>query len=244
VATPVRTPHRWRFAVVNGVLIVAAGAAIALAVIVARQPTSTTAAARWSWSPPSNTVDPLQAIAQHVAREYRGPGGTQPLFAIDRGGLQDGDKPIALAELTDAATHSVDVYGGRTALFRLTASCGKRCSTEPAQQVAAAALTRRQGLELALYTLRNVKEVSNVVVVLPPPPTKSQAAQAMVFERGQVAPRLRRPLQLPGSSSHVTERDATAIARTTAPFVYKLDRGRIATQSGKAQDALIVSAQQ
>lgn len=245
MATPLTpTPHRWRFGLVNAFLVVAAGAAIALAIVVAREP-KPQAGPAWPWSVPAHTADPLGAIAEHVQGEYRSPAGGGPLFAIDRGGLTDGDQPLALAELKDAQRHVVSVYGGQTAYFKLTSRCqGAACASAPAR-VDTAALTRRQGLELALYTLRNLQSISNVLVILPPAKSGSSASQALVFRRGEVTvtAKLDGPLQLPGSPTSVTASDVSAIARTTAPFTFKLSSGKVSTPSGKAQAAVIVSPQ-
>jgi hypothetical protein len=236
------TPHRWRFGLVNAFLVVAAGGAIAAAIVVAREPKPPPAPA-WPWSVPAHAPDPLGAIAQHVQGEYHAAGGA-PLFAVDRGGLADGNQPLALAELTDAQRHQVSVYSGQTAYFKLTSRChGAACATDPAVRTDNTVLTRRQGLELALYTLRNISTINNVLVVLPPVKSGGSASQALVFRRGEVTARLDGPLQLPGSPTTVTAHDALTITRTTDPYTFKLSAGKVATGSGKTQAAVIVTPQ-
>jgi hypothetical protein len=241
VATPLTpSPHRWRFGLVNAFLVVAAGAAIAAAIVVAREP-KPPAGPAWPWSVPAHAADPLGAIAQHVQGEYHAAGGG-PLFAIDRGELADGSQPLALAELTDAQRHVVSVYPGQTAYFKLTSRChGAACTSDPAVRTDTAVLTRRQGLELALYTLRNISNVTNVLVVLPPAKSGGGASQALVFRRVEINSQLDRPLRLPGSATTVTAHDALTITRTTDPYTFKLSSGKVSTGSGKTQAAVIVT---
>jgi hypothetical protein len=238
VAAPVtRSPHARRFVLVYSALIVAAGVALGGAVAISRTP-SPSGPARWPWQPAKGSIDPPQAIAEHVQHEYLASDG-RPLFHIQSGGLEENGEPVALAKLVDASTHTVGVYRGETVVYQLCGSASQ-CTVQPSLR-AADALTRRQGLELALYTFRNVDAATNVLVVLPPPARKGASPRAMVLSRDDLAPALHEPLSLPGTPSRLTSSDATTIARKTAPYVYTYSHGKVRTSPGHSQTAVIIS---
>ena len=104
-------------------------------------------------------------------------------------------------------------------------------------------LTRREAYQLALLTFKYLPSVSNVRRPDAAARQERRKARAIFIRRDMVTAKLDGPLQLPGSPTSVTASDVSAIARTTAPFTFKLSSGKVSTPSGKAQAAVIVSPQ-
>jgi hypothetical protein len=85
-------------------------------------------------------------------------------------------------------------------------------------------VTRREALELALYTFRYIKNVNQVVVILPPKPG-SKPSYAMFYQRSEVGASLDRPLSatLPGPPPvppSVSKATQDAINQLTLPNLF------------------------
>jgi hypothetical protein len=110
-------------------------------------------------------------------------------------------------------------------LFNLC-GLGKDCSIKEGKPTVARSLVlRREALELALYTFRYIKNVDEVVVLLPPAPGAS-ASQAMFYRRGELGASLSRPLRatLPGrppAVNRLTKAEGNFLDRLTAPNLFK-----------------------
>jgi hypothetical protein len=112
-------------------------------------------------------------------------------------------------------------------------------------------LLRREGLELALYSFRYLKDVKQVVVLIPATPGKAQTV-ALYFSRDALRPELDRPLTssllptAPTTKTVTLSPDASLVDQTTNPYLFSLmgssfnDRGYLVLDpySAKADRAL------
>ena len=193
-------PYQSRFQLLFGVLLGVGMAAIVATVVVlagGRKPPDQ-AAANWAnWRPSSS--DGLQAvnqIAEHVGQRYTLPSGNQ-LVGVRGGSLELAGLPVTIALQESGNVKILDEKG---VLFNLC-GLGQNCAIKEGKPTVARSLVlRREALELSLYTFRYIKNVNQVVVILPP--RKGQKPGfAMFFRRGDVGASLDRPLAatLPGT---------------------------------------------
>jgi len=88
-------------------------------------------------------------------------------------------------------------------------------------------LLRREGLELALYSFRYLKDVKQVVVLIPATPGKAQTI-ALYFSRDELRPELDRPLTssllptAPTTKTVTLSPDARLVDQTTNPYLFSL----------------------
>jgi hypothetical protein len=198
-------PYQSRFQLIFGVLLgvgMAAVAATVLFLAVGKTTSTDEGTATWSsWRP--NASDGLEAVSQiatHVGQRYTMPSGNQ-LVAVNGGALELGGFPVTVAL---QAQGKVAILNGKGVLYTLC-GLGKYCSIKEGKpSVARHLVLRREALELALYTFRYIKNVDEVVVILPPAPG-DKPSQAMFFRRSDVGASLDRPLRatLPGSPPNI-----------------------------------------
>ena len=193
-------PYQSRFQLVFGVLLGVALAAIAATVVALTSSSSSEDQAAVSWAPwHPNASDGLTAvnqIAEHVGQRYTLPSGNQ-LVGVRGGPLELARLPVTIAIEQQGNVKILDQKG---VLYNLC-GLGINCSIKEGKPTFARSLVlRREALELSLYTFRYIKNVDQVVVILPP--RKGQKpSYAMFFRRGDVGASLDRPLAatLPGS---------------------------------------------
>jgi hypothetical protein len=180
------TKFRLMYAVLAGMGL-AALAAAAIFVIAGRPPTPPA----WSsWKPTASGDQALGQIADHIAPTYRLPTGQQ-LVAVEGGPAEVAGLPVKIVLLKTPSDFALTQ--GKSAMYSLC-GLGKFCSIKVGKPShARELLLQREALELALYTFRYVKDVDQVVVILPPPPHQ-KPSHAMFFSRGQVKPALEQPL--------------------------------------------------
>jgi hypothetical protein len=193
-------PYQSRFQLIFGVLLGVGMAAVVATVVVlaggGRSATDETAVSWAPWHPTAN--DGLQAvnqIADHVGRRYTLPSGHE-LVAVRGGPLELARLPVTIALENKGDYTILDQKG---VLYNMC-GLGKDCSIKEGKPTFARHLVlRRESLELALYTFRFIKNVDQVVVILPPPPGE-KPSQAMFYRRGDETASLDRPLAatLPG----------------------------------------------
>jgi hypothetical protein len=88
-------------------------------------------------------------------------------------------------------------------------------------------LLRRAGLELALYSFRYLKDVKQVVVLIPATPGRAQTI-ALYFSRAELQPELDRPLtssllpKAPTTKTVTLSPDARLVDQTTNPYLFSL----------------------
>jgi hypothetical protein len=194
------TPYQSRFQLLFGVLLGVALAAIVATIIVLAAGRSGEDQAAVSWAPwHPNSSDGQQAvnqIAEHVGGRYTLPSGNQ-LVGVRGGPLELARLPVTVAVEQQGSVKILDEKG---VLYNLC-GLGLNCSIKEGKPTVARSLVlRREALELALYTFRYIKNVDQVVVILPPK-KGDKPSYAMFFRRGDVAASLDRPLAatLPGS---------------------------------------------
>jgi hypothetical protein len=217
-------PYQSRFQLVFGVLLGVALAAIVATVVVLASSNKTEDQAAVSWAPwRPNTSDGLTAvnqIAEHVGQRYTLPSGNQ-LVGVRGGPLELARLPVTIAIEQQGNVKILDQKG---VLFNLC-GLGVNCSIKEGKPTLARSLVlRREALELSLYTFRYIKNVDQVVVILPP--KKGQKpSYAMFFRRGDVGASLDRPLAatLPGNPPippRVSKVQADFINRLTAANLF------------------------
>ena len=195
------TPYQSRFQLLFGVLLGVGLAAVVATVIVLAGGRSNQDQAAISWAPwrptSSDGLAAVNQIAQHVGQRYTLPSGHE-LVAVRGGALELARLPVTIAVQQGSNYQVIDSRG---VLFNLC-GLGPNCSIKEGKpSVARHLVLRREALELALYTFRYIKNVEQVVVILPPK-LGDKPNQAMFFRRGDsnVGASLDRPLAatLPG----------------------------------------------
>jgi hypothetical protein len=194
--TPYEQAHVHKFRLVTAALAgfgLAAVAAAAIFLVAGRPPKPP----QWSeWKPNGGGEDALKQIADHIAPNYRMADGQQ-LVAVEGGPLQIAGLPVRVVLHPNANDYTP--LSGKGALFILC-GMGTKCSIKSGKpSVERMLLLRREALELALYTFRYVKDVKQVVVLLPPGRDKKTGtvpdpSVAMFFRRGDVNQQLAQPL--------------------------------------------------
>jgi hypothetical protein len=233
-----RSSIRGRFAFVYGVLAATAAFAVAAGVYEVTKP-GPPEPAQWPWTPTGTSAERVRQIAAHVGAEYADPGknGKNQLVQISGGALQVEGQTIKIAKTTKVA-NQVEVLDGTSVQYTL---CGPKqdCSFPATADFEVGPLLRREGLELALYTFRNVPDVDNVVVFLPPV-SGEQRSRAMFFQRSELVSQLDLPLSLPGGSDSITRREAGALSTRTAPYMFHFQIAPVSGADGQSQPAIVV----
>jgi hypothetical protein len=194
------SPYQSRFQLIFGVLLGVAMAAIVATVIVVAGGKKTEDPGAVSWAPwhptASDGLAAVNQIAEHVGQRYTLPSGNQ-LVAVRGGPLELARLPVTIAMEQQG---NVKILDDKGVLFNLC-GLGLNCAIKEGKPTVARSLVlRREALELALYTFRYIKNVDQVVVILPPK-KGLKASYAMFFRRGDVDASLNRPLSatLPGT---------------------------------------------
>lgn len=194
-------PHAARFQFLIGALGALAVAAVAIGIFLIARPTPGPGPAWSSWHPSSGTVDPAIQIADHVMPEYRLNDGS-PLVRVTGGPLSFQGQQLPVAMRVSGSTPSE--LPGNGVFYQLCGD-GPSCSLAGTPSVQRGLLLRREALELALYSLRYIQGVDQVVVTFPPaPPTAAKSgtaaaaqappSRALFFQPSGLAPELQRPL--------------------------------------------------
>jgi hypothetical protein len=192
-------PYQSRFQLIFGALLGIAMAAVVATVLVVAdgRKNDDPGAATWAaWHP--STSDGLAAvnqIADHVGQRYTLPSGNQ-LVGVRGGPLELANLPVTIAL---AQQGNVKILDEKGVLYNLC-GLGPACSIKEGKPTYARSLVlRREALELALYTFRYIKNVDQVVAILPPR-KGDKPGYAMFYRRDDVGASLDRPLAatLPG----------------------------------------------
>ena len=214
------------YAVYVALGLVLAGAVSALVLTLTARP-----ATPWSqWSPqPGSLTRTLDAIARKVGTEYRLGDSqgeltkvvpkTKPAVTVD------GEKhavSVILVAPRDPSRPIVQITPSSTAVYALCGD-GPYCSIASGHpSLRRGRLVRREGLELALDTLKFEPRIDGVLVLLPPPPGLPPST-AVFLQRSHLRPELTRPLRetlpvnpspVPGSPDTI---EAARIDQLTLP---------------------------
>jgi hypothetical protein len=204
-AGPRRGAYRKRFAFVYVALAVIAGAAVGSAIVLLGKPDAAPAAKWSSWEPTGSRDARALQIADKVAKTYRLSSGSQLAVAlvgppqVSAGG-DIGEVPVrAIAVRPDtsrgqAEPDDIAIVDAQNNMMFVLCGLGEACSIAEGEASAARhALLRREALELSLYTLKYVPDVSSVTVFLPPRPD-GQSATSVFLERKNLGDELGKPL--------------------------------------------------
>jgi hypothetical protein len=226
---PLTSPHTSRFRTARAVLVGVAIAAIVIAVAVAVGGGSAPrSSAPWSsWAPPDKGTQGALDIAAHVAPLYRQSAANQlavitvvnlesanaqaTAAAAEASGLTA--KPgvgLQIAVKPSESSSSLSLLSGNTIAYNLCGVGGKNCAIPGPSSTARLLLLRRESLELALYTLKYLKNVQYVVTLLPPGheqvtseltkslpttnATSNTVNMAILFDRQELTPLLNAPV--------------------------------------------------
>jgi hypothetical protein len=240
---PPPPPYQSRFQLIFGVLLGVAMAAVVATIIVvaggrkADDPGAVTWAA---WHPTAKDgLTAVNQIAEHVGQRYTLPSGNQ-LVGVRGGPLELAHLPVTIAIEQQGSVKILDEKG---VLYNLC-GLGESCSIKEGKPTYERSLVlRREALELALYTFRYIKNVDQVVVILPP--RKGQKpSYAMFYRRGDVGASLDRPLSatLPGAPPvppDVSKAEQVFINSLTARNLFKFTP----QEGGDAHIYLVLSPQ-
>lgn len=208
----VHSEHAPRFQFLTGALLAVGLAAVAgLALLIFGAPGGKPDGPAWSrWKPSADGVTGAQQIASRVGPEYRDDTGAQ-LVDVQTNGLafKGTQLTVALRQSADQGGN-IQVHDDKGVLYQLC-GLGPNCAIDRGKPSRRRAfLLKREGLELALYSLHYLG-VKQVVVLLPPPPGRAQTV-AMYFRQGDVASQLDRPL-----TASLTPRAPTVKTVTKSP---------------------------
>jgi hypothetical protein len=234
-------PYQSRFQLLFGVLLGIALAAVVATVLFTAggKDKSDPGAVTWaSWHPTAKDgLEAVNQIADHVGQRYTLPSGNQ-LVGVRGGPLELARLPVTIAL---QAAGKVQIFDERGVMFNFC-GLGTNCSIKEGKpSVARHLLLRRESLELALYTFRYIKNVDQVVVILPPRPG-AKANQAMFYRRGEVGASLDRPLDatLPGAPPAVNH-----LSKAQGDFIGRLTQGNLYSftpqEGGDAHIYLVLS---
>lgn len=221
---PEGSPHSHKFLAATATLIGVAVGALAIALVVLLTGSSSSSTQPWSqWSPPDQGIAGEREIAAEVSPFYRAAPSSQLVVVTAQNISNSSTSAAASASssssgglqlaLRDPTSGSMSSISGTSAVYNLC-GLGPSCSIATgAPSAARLLLLRREALELALYTLKYISSVQNVVAILPPgrttataqltskPPqpgkkaTSSTVDLAVVFQRAGLKRYLDRPLQ-------------------------------------------------
>jgi hypothetical protein len=229
VAAAKRSSFSPRFQFLTGALVAVGLAALAGIAILIIGPSTTTPAPPWSpWKPASSGIQGASEIAGHVAPEYRDHG--RQLVNVDANDMSFKGVPLTVALKTSAADGGdIQIHDEKGVLFQLC-GLGPSCAIDQGKaSTNRGFLLRREGLELALYTFRYIKDIKQVVVLIPPAKGNAQTV-ALYFRRDQVENELARPLtsslvpKAPTVSDVTGSPDAALVQQTTQkPYLFTLN---------------------
>jgi hypothetical protein len=179
-----------------------------------------------SWKPTSGGLQGATEIASHIAGAYRDQG--RQLVKVDANDISYKGIPLLVAMRQPAEQGgAIQVHDEKGILYQMC-GLGVNCqidSGKPSKE--RMLLLRREGLELALYTFRYLKDVQQVVVLIPATPGKAQTI-ALYFSRDELRPELDRPLtssllpRAPTTKTVTLSPDARLVDQTTNPYLFSL----------------------
>jgi hypothetical protein len=222
--------YAYRFVVCYTLLALAAAGAIAAFVLLLVGPGYRSPAPWSEWRPSrSSPAATVQAIARHVAREYRLAEAGAQLVAIASKVppvVTNGVKKLAVSTIAERRGGAIRMFDGAASVQYGLCAAGPLCALPPVEPAAGLVrLIRREALELALYTFRFLPKTQTVVVFLPPA-VDAPPNMLLFFERSTLARQLQQPLnetlplRQPPLPRDADPTEATAIDRLTVPALH------------------------
>jgi hypothetical protein len=222
-----------RFAFIYGGLAAILVASVVGLVLVARQPGPPKQPPWSTWKPQtSSTANMTKEITDHVAAEYKLSSSGDQLLAI----IPSQPEITRNTKVSDVSTIAIRTSASSQNFSRIIATkgnmqlqlcgLGSECSIERGTATAARErLTRREALEIALYTFKYVPSVNALIAYMPPPP--GQTPQTLLYlERANLSDQLKQPLARtlplpkPPLPSQPDSKESTTIDRLTLPVEY------------------------
>jgi hypothetical protein len=181
----------------------------------------------WSaWKPTSGGLQGASQIATHIADAYRDQG--RQLVKVEANDISYKGVPLLVAMRKSAEEGgAIQVHDEKGVLYQMC-GLGVNCQIDtgkPSKE--RMLLLRRAGLELALYSFRYLKDVKQVVVLIPATPGRAQTI-ALYFSRAELQPELERPLtssllpKAPTTKTVTLSPDARLVDQTTNPYLFSL----------------------
>jgi hypothetical protein len=216
-----------RFHFMTGALVaVGIAALVGLTIAIVGIPPKHEGPAWSSWKPTSGGLQGATQIASHIAGAYRDQG--KQLVNVDANDISYQGIPLLVAMRKSADQGgAIQVHDEKGVLYQMC-GLGVNCqidSGKPSKE--RMLLLRREGLELALYTFRYLKDVKQVVVLIPATPGKAQTI-ALYFSRDELRPELDRPLTsslmptAPTTKTVTLSPDTRLVDQTTNPYLFSL----------------------
>ena len=216
-----------RFQFMTGALVaVGIAALVGLTIAIVGIPPKSQGPAWSSWKPTSSGLQGATEIASHIAGAYRDQG--RQLVKVDANDISYKGIPLLVAMRQPADQGgAIQVHDEKGVLYQMC-GLGVNCqidSGRPSKE--RMLLLRREGLELALYSFRYLKDVKQVVVLIPATPGKAQTI-ALYFSRDELRPELDRPLtssllpKAPTTKTVTLSPDARLVDQTTNPYLFSL----------------------
>jgi hypothetical protein len=222
-----------RFAFIYGSLGAILVASIVGVVLVARQPGAPAPPPWSSWKPATgSTANMTKQIADHIAAKYRLSASGDQLLAI----IPSKPEITRNTKVSDVSTIAIRTSASSQNFSRIISTSGNlqvqlcglgsECSIERGTATAdRERLTRREALELALYTFKYVPSVNALIAYMPPPP--GQTPQTLLYlERSNLSAQLSDPLSKtlplanPPMPSQPDPKESATIDRLTLPTEY------------------------
>jgi hypothetical protein len=237
---------RFRFAFAYLALAIVAGTAIGLTVVLVDRPAEETGVAWSPWEPTGRQTSFPEQIAQHVARGYRLPDGSQ-LAAVIAGPPAVQDVPVqAVIIRHDSPVPSVpsenEIVETRNTVMYTLCGLGQQCSiAEGDPTPERLQLLQREALELSLYSFKYVDGVASTIVLLPPNLGESvedpsdDVAIALFFEKKDFSRELSRPVRqtllspTPPQGTELDAREGLVVDRLTEPNLFQYEFQQIQT---------------
>ena len=236
-------PHAPRFQFLTGALLAIAVTAVLVMAAIALAPSrARDEGPAWSpWRPTAGHGDGAKQIAEYVGSRYKVSGGRQ-LVAVTGGPLEVAGLPLTVAlRKSPSQGGEIELIEGNGVLYRLC-GLGDKCSIpfgKPSRE--RHLLLRREALELALYSFRDLKDVDDVAVFMPPPPGQ-EPSQALFFRKSKLKNQLDRPLRatlpspVPSLKTVTASRNASFVNRLTTSTLFKFSL----TQANQDDRAFLV----
>ena len=179
-----------------------------------------------SWQPKAGGLQGASEIASHIATAYRDRG--KQLVKVEANDISYKGVPLLVAlRKSPEQGGAIQVHDEKGVLYQMC-GLGVNCQIDSGKpSTERMLLLRRAGLELALYSFRYLKDVKQVVVLIPASPGKEQTI-ALYFGRDELRPELDRPLTssllptAPTTKNVTLSPDATLVDQTTNPYLFSL----------------------
>jgi hypothetical protein len=188
---------RSRFFVMYLLLGAAVGAALGAFIVLLQRPGPKPPPPWSSWRPAASSVSSqMREIAEHVGSGYRLADGN-PMVAVrapNRIDNRDLRSIVVSKVVQPRGPGDFSRYDRSSTAIYLLCGFGQHCTLAPAT-TARGTVLRREALELALYTLKYLHPIDNVLVFFPPAEREKTVSATLFFHRDELTKSLDHPLR-------------------------------------------------